>query len=70
MDSERRIEGKALQSYTIGPASLHGFKAHDLDDRDVHTFLRLPTDLFYAQGVKANVPFFGAFAGNGGRLWR
>ena len=29
---------------------LHGF--------DVHTLLRLPTGLFYAQGVKANVLFF------------
>ena len=25
---------------------------------DVHTLLRLPTGLFYAQGVKANVLFF------------
>jgi type I restriction enzyme M protein len=25
---------------------------------DVHTLLRLPTDVFYAQGVKANVLFF------------
>jgi len=25
----------------------------------VHTLLRLPTGLFYAQGVKANVLFFG-----------
>ncbi len=25
---------------------------------DVHTLLRLPTDLFYAQGVRANVLFF------------
>jgi hypothetical protein len=25
---------------------------------DVHTLLRLPTDIFYAQGVKANVLFF------------
>jgi type I restriction enzyme M protein len=29
-----------------------------LDDFDVHTFLRLPTGIFYAQGVKANVLFF------------
>jgi type I restriction enzyme M protein len=26
---------------------------------DVHTLLRLPTGLFYAQGVKANVLFLG-----------
>ena len=29
-----------------------------LADCDVHTLLRLPTGLFYAQGVKANVLFF------------
>jgi type I restriction enzyme M protein len=29
-----------------------------LHDCDVHTLLRLPTGLFYAQGVKANVHFF------------
>jgi type I restriction-modification system DNA methylase subunit len=25
---------------------------------DVHTLVRLPTGIFYAQGAKANVPFF------------
>ncbi|GAB7266044.1 hypothetical protein DZJ_25940 [Dickeya ananatis] len=29
-----------------------------LEDCDVHTILRLPTGIFYAQGVKANVVFF------------
>lgn len=29
-----------------------------LDNCDVHTVLRLPTGIFYAQGVKANVVFF------------
>ena len=29
-----------------------------LHDCDVHTLLLLPTGLFYAQGVKANVLFF------------
>jgi len=29
-----------------------------LNDFDLHTMLRLPTGLFYAQGVKANVLFF------------
>jgi len=29
-----------------------------MDGCDVHTLLRLPTGLFYAQGVKANVLFF------------
>lgn len=29
-----------------------------LDDFDLHTMLRLPTGIFYAQGVKANVLFF------------
>jgi type I restriction enzyme M protein len=31
-----------------------------LNDFDVHTMLRLPTGIFYAQGVKANVLFFDA----------
>jgi type I restriction enzyme M protein len=31
-----------------------------LEQCDVHTMLRLPTGLFYAQGVKANVLFFDA----------
>ena len=29
-----------------------------LDELDLHTILRLPTGIFYAQGVKANVLFF------------
>ena len=29
-----------------------------LHEFDVHTMLRLPTGIFYAQGVKANVLFF------------
>ncbi len=29
-----------------------------LHDMDIHTLLRLPTGIFYAQGVKANVIFF------------
>ena len=29
-----------------------------LQDYDLHTMLRLPTGIFYAQGVKANVLFF------------
>lgn len=29
-----------------------------LQECDVHTLLRLPTDIFYSQGVKANVLFF------------
>ena len=31
-----------------------------LEECDVHTLLRLPTGIFYAQGVKANVLFFDA----------
>ncbi len=31
-----------------------------LENCDVHTILRLPTGIFYAQGVKANVVFFDA----------
>ena len=29
-----------------------------LQESDLHTILRLPTGIFYAQGVKANVLFF------------
>ena len=29
-----------------------------LETTDVHTILRLPTNIFYANGVKANVVFF------------
>jgi type I restriction enzyme M protein len=34
-----------------------------LHECDVHTLLRLPTGIFYAQGVKANVLFFDKRAG-------
>jgi type I restriction enzyme M protein len=36
-----------------------------LETCDVHTVLRLPTGIFYAQGVKANVVFFDAKAKDG-----
>jgi type I restriction enzyme M protein len=39
-----------------------------LHDCDVHTLLRLPTGIFYAQGVKANVLFFDKKPG-GERPW-
>ena len=35
-----------------------------LQECDVHTLLRLPTGVFYAQGVKANVLFFDRKAGS------
>ena len=35
-------------------------RRHLLQQFDVHTLLRLPTGIFYAQGVKANVLFFDA----------
>ncbi|MGC9521801.1 MAG: N-6 DNA methylase [Anaerolineae bacterium] len=44
-----------------------------LQECDVHTLLRLPTGIFYAQGVKANVLFFDRRAGGAEaatqRLW-
>ena len=44
-----------------------------LQEFDVHTLLRLPTGIFYAQGVKANVLFFDRAAKNNApatkRLW-
>ena len=36
-----------------------------LQECDVHTLLRLPTGIFYAQGVKANVLFFDRRPGSG-----
>jgi type I restriction enzyme M protein len=38
-----------------------------LETCDVHTILRLPTGIFYAQGVKANVVFFDAAPKDGQR---
>jgi type I restriction enzyme M protein len=40
-----------------------------LDDFDLHTMLRLPTGIFYAQGVKANVLFFDKKPANPGHPW-
>jgi type I restriction enzyme M protein len=40
-----------------------------LNDFDLHTMLRLPTGIFYAQGVKANVLFFDKKPANPGRPW-
>ena len=44
-----------------------------LHECDVHTLLRLPTGIFYAQGVKANVLFFdrriGSAQASTKRLW-
>jgi type I restriction enzyme M protein len=44
-----------------------------LHECDVHTLLRLPTGVFYAQGVKANVLFFdrraGSEAASTSKLW-
>ncbi len=40
-----------------------------LTDFDLHTMLRLPTGIFYAQGVKANVLFFDKKRANPGQHW-
>ncbi len=40
-----------------------------LRDFDLHTMLRLPTGIFYAQGVKANVLFFDKKPAAEGRAW-
>ncbi len=40
-----------------------------LREFDVHTLLRLPTGIFYAQGVKANVLFFDKKQAMPGRPW-
>lgn len=40
-----------------------------LEQFDLHTMLRLPTGLFYAQGVKANVLFFDKRQARPGQPW-
>src|SRR5699024_10734151 len=40
-----------------------------LADFDLHTMLRLPTGIFYAQGVKANVLFFDKKVARPGTPW-
>ncbi|MBV8542951.1 MAG: SAM-dependent DNA methyltransferase [Pseudonocardiales bacterium] len=40
-----------------------------LDECDVHTLLRLPTGIFYAGGVKANVLFFDKWRARPGTPW-
>lgn len=40
-----------------------------LADFDLHTLLRLPTGIFYAQGVKANVLFFDKKVARPGQPW-
>lgn len=40
-------------------------RRHLFQTHDVHTLLRLPTGLFYAQGVKANVLFFDRLPASG-----
>jgi type I restriction enzyme M protein len=40
-----------------------------LTDFDLHTMLRLPTGIFYAQGVKANVLFFDRKVARPGQPW-
>ncbi|MGL4745377.1 MAG: HsdM family class I SAM-dependent methyltransferase [Dermatophilaceae bacterium] len=40
-----------------------------LTDFDLHTMLRLPTGIFYAQGVKANVLFFDKKVARHGQPW-
>ena len=40
-----------------------------LTDYDLHTMLRLPTGIFYAQGVKANVLFFDKKMARPGKPW-
>ena len=40
-----------------------------LKQADVHTLLRLPTGIFYAQGVKANVLFFDRKPANDKKPW-
>ena len=49
--------------YESGAAT--SVRRHLLETCDVHTLLRLPRGLFYAQGIKANVLFFDRVASEG-----
>ena len=62
-----KINGRAAV-VVPGQRAVRGRRGRDDPARpaaecDVHTLLRLPTGIFYAQGVKANVLFFDAQAG-------
>jgi type I restriction enzyme M protein len=50
-----------------GPAA--AIRRRLLESFDVHTLLRLPTGIFYAAGVKANVLFFDHVRSAGGAVW-
>ena len=61
VDSAARLGVMNLYLHGIGGdegAAGETVRRHLLDECDVHTLLRLPTGVFYAQGVKANMLFF------------
>src|SRR6266446_9240286 len=53
----REAHSKTRSTNSHGPGR-QTFRRELLKQADVHTLLRLPTGIFYAQGVKANVLFF------------
>ncbi len=63
-DAARRSTAAARSSFPTTCCSKGGagetVRRNLLQQCDVHTLLRLPTGIFYAQGVKANVLFFDA----------
>ena len=56
--AEACAEAVRLVNDVAGSTSIRQGEPFERHFRDVHTLLRLPTGLFYAQGVKANVLFF------------
>ncbi|MGI8744245.1 MAG: N-6 DNA methylase [Bryobacteraceae bacterium] len=59
-DQLRQLETGALFAVELvaKPSVNYGMVLTNPPDCDVHTLLRLPTGIFYAQGVIANVLFF------------
>jgi type I restriction enzyme M protein len=57
-DLPEAIDRKAVQLVDGVDGAGETVRRELLKQADVHTLLRLPTGIFYAQGVKANVLFF------------
>lgn len=57
VDAKQRWSCQITCYLKVGPVKI---RRKLPENCDVHTILRLPTGIFYAQGVKANVVFFDA----------
>ena len=58
LSGERRGRGGAARQRAVRGRRGREIRKRLLDNYDFHTLLRLPTGIFYKQGVKANVLFF------------